>query len=227
MTWATRQRRKSSCCAKPPSKRGLLRRCTTPQPWRFVLTENALEIYADPRRQLTVLDPTGRQLVISCGCAVFNARVALAACGYRAVVERLQDSARPQLLTRITVTSEPGDPLQIGALDVCIINRQTNRRRFTDKHPWPRVARIADRRCSARAGRTRRDIHNGASPCRDQTEPAGRSSGNADPAYHDGVPAVAVAVPHVTGNSRDDISIRDYDTRGTGSLRPETRSQLD
>jgi hypothetical protein len=29
-------------------------------------------------RQLRALDPTGRQLVIRCGCAVFNARVGLA-----------------------------------------------------------------------------------------------------------------------------------------------------
>ena len=30
-------------------------------------------------RQLRALDPTGRQMVISCGCALFNARVGLAA----------------------------------------------------------------------------------------------------------------------------------------------------
>jgi hypothetical protein len=37
------------------------------QPWRFVLAGDALEIHADPTRQLKVLDPTKRQMLISCG----------------------------------------------------------------------------------------------------------------------------------------------------------------
>ena len=61
------------------------------QPWRFVLTQGNLEIHANWTRKLRVLDPTGRQLLISCGCALFNARVALAASGYDAVVERFPD----------------------------------------------------------------------------------------------------------------------------------------
>ncbi len=35
----------------------------------------------------------------------------------------------------------------------------------------------------------------------------------------------ALAVPRVTGQFQDDIPIRDFDTRGIGSLPPETRSQ--
>ena len=49
------------------------------QPWRFVVRPAVLELYASNDRQLRALDPTGRQLVISCGCALFNARVGLAA----------------------------------------------------------------------------------------------------------------------------------------------------
>ncbi|MEJ7705137.1 MAG: hypothetical protein WKF47_16480 [Geodermatophilaceae bacterium] len=52
------------------------------QPWRFTLNQSSLEIHADWNRRLRVLDPRGRQLLISCGCATFNARVALAAAGY-------------------------------------------------------------------------------------------------------------------------------------------------
>ena len=51
------------------------------QPWRFELRPNELRIVADSSRQLQVLDPTARQLIISCGCALFNARVAVAASG--------------------------------------------------------------------------------------------------------------------------------------------------
>lgn len=39
------------------------------QPWRFVIRgDSALEVHADRSRQLAVLDPRGRQLLISCGC---------------------------------------------------------------------------------------------------------------------------------------------------------------
>ena len=36
------------------------------QPWRFVLGSSRLEIHADWNRRLRVLDPRGRQLLISC-----------------------------------------------------------------------------------------------------------------------------------------------------------------
>jgi hypothetical protein len=49
------------------------------QPWRLVIKGDELNIFADRSRQLQVLDPTTRQLLISCGCALFNARVSLRA----------------------------------------------------------------------------------------------------------------------------------------------------
>jgi hypothetical protein len=49
------------------------------QPWHFVVRPDILEMYDESDRQLRALDPTGRQMVISCGCALFNARVGLAA----------------------------------------------------------------------------------------------------------------------------------------------------
>jgi len=42
-----------------------------------------------------VLDPHGRQLLLSCGCALFNARVSLADAGYAAVVRRFPNPAQP------------------------------------------------------------------------------------------------------------------------------------
>ena len=76
------------------------------QPWHFVVRPDVLELYGDSVRQLGALDRTGRQMVISCGCALFNARVGLAA--ERVVqVERLPDAAEPDLLARLTVLDEP------------------------------------------------------------------------------------------------------------------------
>ena len=73
------------------------------QPWRFVLRPGVLDVYADRGRQLAVLDPAGRQLYLSVGCAVFNARVSLADSGVSAAVGRLPDAAQPSLLATVEV----------------------------------------------------------------------------------------------------------------------------
>lgn len=103
------------------------------QPWRFVLSKGVLELYADRSRQLQVVDPVGRQLLISCGCALFNARVALAAAGYVADVHRLPESGRPGLLARLSA-DEPAESIDhdLSVLDPAIELRHTNRRRFAD-----------------------------------------------------------------------------------------------
>lgn len=77
------------------------------QPWHFVVRPDVLELHDESDRQLRALDPTGRQLVISCGCALFNARVALAA--DRVVqVDRLPDArARTCLLVSRCSMSPP------------------------------------------------------------------------------------------------------------------------
>ena len=47
------------------------------QPWRFVVSEHTIEVYADPDRQLASIDHFGRQLHISCGAAIELARLAV------------------------------------------------------------------------------------------------------------------------------------------------------
>lgn len=103
------------------------------QPWRFVLTRDALEIHADESRHLHVLDSRRRQLHISCGCALFNARVGVAAAGYQAIVQRRPDPDRPELLARIAIGERC--ELAIAALDDEIERRRTNRRPFMGNEP--------------------------------------------------------------------------------------------
>ena len=79
------------------------------QPWRWRVDGPALELYADPVRQLTGVDPGGRLMVLSCGAALHHARTALAAQGLHTVVERLAGLDRPRLLARLTV-SDPSTP---------------------------------------------------------------------------------------------------------------------
>jgi hypothetical protein len=208
------------------------------QPWRFVLTADALEIHSDRRRQLRILDPSGRQLTISCGCALFNIRVALAARGYDHVVERFPDPHRPDLLARVSPAAEPGAGLEIGMLDRYVISRQTNRRRFTDETVPPEVvSQLVD--CAADEDAILFPIQamdhrlavarlSHEADAAENADPAYRAELRAwtsnDPGRQDGVPAVTV--PRVTGNAQDDIPIRDFDTHGAGALPPETRSSL-
>ena len=70
------------------------------QPWRFKVGPQAIELYADPSRKLRA-DPLGREMLISCGAAVFGLRLAVRSLGYLPVVELLPDPARLRLLARV------------------------------------------------------------------------------------------------------------------------------
>lgn len=58
------------------------------QPWRWRVRPDRLEVFAEPRRQLSVTDPDGRLLILSCGTLLHHACVALAAQGWTARVVR-------------------------------------------------------------------------------------------------------------------------------------------
>jgi hypothetical protein len=70
------------------------------QPWRFRADEYAIELYADQSRKLRV-DPIGREMLISCGAALFGLRLAVRSLGYQPIVELLPDRARLRLLARV------------------------------------------------------------------------------------------------------------------------------
>jgi nitroreductase len=76
------------------------------QPWRLELSGDRLDLLVDASQRLQALDPAGRQLAISLGCAIFDARVALANAGHRAVVERLPDPMQPDLVGRIALDDD-------------------------------------------------------------------------------------------------------------------------
>jgi hypothetical protein len=72
------------------------------QPWRFRISRYAIELHADPRRKLLV-DAAGREMLISCGAALFGMRLAVRSLGYLPVVELLPDPARLRLLARVSL----------------------------------------------------------------------------------------------------------------------------
>lgn len=111
------------------------------QPWRFVLRESVLELHADPGRRLQQLDPVLRHLHVACGCALLNARVALAAERVPAVVQRLPDPARPDLIATVTIgahaaTWRSPDRSLAGFADA-VFDRRTARHGFAAGPPGP------------------------------------------------------------------------------------------
>jgi nitroreductase len=103
------------------------------QPWRWRLTGDRLELYADTGRRLDATDPEGRLLLLSCGAALHHVRTALAAAGWSAGVERLPAAADPGLLARVRLgAAVPPDP-QAQRMAAAIPRRRTDRRAFGDR----------------------------------------------------------------------------------------------
>jgi nitroreductase len=106
------------------------------QPWRFEVSENGVSLFADRLRALPVNDPDDRELTISCGCALFNLRIAAAHAGFSANCALLPDPDDEDLLA--TVSFEPfsqtvGTEDQETALFQAITRRRTYRKRFEPK----------------------------------------------------------------------------------------------
>ncbi|MFC0865567.1 Acg family FMN-binding oxidoreductase [Sphaerimonospora cavernae] len=101
------------------------------QPWSFVVSGDEVGLRADPDRKLRVADPDGRQMVVSCGAALFNVRITLRALGYHPEVRLRPDPQRSLLLATIRPqpTGEPDE--HAGLLHSEIERRRTHRSGFT------------------------------------------------------------------------------------------------
>ena len=71
------------------------------QPWRFRRRGDLLELWLDRDRHLDVVDPLRRQALMSCGCALYNARVAIRAEGWTDKVDLFPRSADPDLVAEL------------------------------------------------------------------------------------------------------------------------------
>jgi hypothetical protein len=103
------------------------------QPWRFVAAPDRLDVYLDTERSLPVLDPTGRQQIISCGSAVEFAVVALAAAGHATEVDLLPDDADLDRLAAVRVTGPRDVSDEDRALAAAIDRRHTVRAAFESR----------------------------------------------------------------------------------------------
>jgi hypothetical protein len=103
------------------------------QPWQFRPRGDAIDVLVDRRRQLTTLDPDGREMLVSVGAAVFNLRVAVRAHARVPRVRLLPDPAEPDLAATVDIDRADTENAAARALAAAIPRRHTNRRPFADR----------------------------------------------------------------------------------------------
>jgi nitroreductase len=97
------------------------------QPWLFRIGAGAVDVYADRRRQLDVLDPIGRELFISVGAAIFTLRLAIRREGHLPGLELFPDPDEPDLVARVTAGRSAAPTPDVESLAAAIGHRRTNR----------------------------------------------------------------------------------------------------
>lgn len=202
------------------------------QPWRLTTYANGVLLHADRSRQLSVLDPDGRELLLGCGCLLFNLRVAAAAAGLHPRVHRFPDPNDLDLIAWMETDpagrAVPDDAL--ADLAPAMIRRHNNRRPYTPTPVPPDLAHALQAAAQAEDAvltEVSRPAERAALAMLSQradflltSDPAYRAELRAwlqnDPARTDGVPATTV--PRVDAGAHEDVPIRDYDSHGHGAL---------
>lgn len=103
------------------------------QPWRWVVGERSLHLYADRGRQLPNTDPDSRDLLLSCGAALNHCVIALAALGWASKIHRFPNPADADHLASIELRRQTPADVDI-ALAAAIPRRRTDRRHYSQ---WP------------------------------------------------------------------------------------------
>jgi len=109
------------------------------QPWHWVAEDGTVQLYLDKNRVLYSTDHSGREALISCGVALDHFRVAMAAAGFTANVDRFPN---------------PNNPLHLASIDFspmefvtdghrrradAVLLRRTDRLPFAEPPDWDSV----------------------------------------------------------------------------------------
>jgi hypothetical protein len=106
------------------------------QPWRFTLRGEQICLYADAGRRLAVADSDGREMMISCGAALFNVRLALRSLGFIPEICVLPEPGQPTLVAQVSWRGSVAMDEFEGRLFSRIRTRRTHRGAF-DPEPLP------------------------------------------------------------------------------------------
>ncbi len=102
------------------------------QPWLFAVEESTIVLRADRTRALPVNDPLDRELVISCGAALFNLRVAASNAGFAPLVTISPEREDPDLLAIVELRKGGQPTSEEEALGEAIVMRRTHRDAFAE-----------------------------------------------------------------------------------------------
>jgi nitroreductase len=94
------------------------------QPWRFRISENAIDLQADFERRLEAMDPFEREMFIGLGCALENMTVAAPGAGLAAAITLMPRPGERAHAARIAYSSTAAT---VHPLAAAIVTRQTNR----------------------------------------------------------------------------------------------------
>ncbi len=101
------------------------------QPWRFRVGEDAIELHADPDSRLRT-DRGGREMLISCGAALFGLRLAVRGLGYLPEADLFPDDSHPNLIARVTLGQAVAVTDREKRLLAAIPHRHTHRGAFEE-----------------------------------------------------------------------------------------------
>jgi hypothetical protein len=105
------------------------------QPWRFAVSPHAIDLYADIDRKLSQ-DRDGRQMLISCGAALFGLRLAVRGLGHLPAVTLFSERSKPWLLARVALGPEAPATEAERRMLAALPHRHTHRGAF-DPGPIP------------------------------------------------------------------------------------------
>ena len=103
------------------------------QPWRFIIDGDTVQVCADRLRALPVVDPFDRELLISCGAALFNLRVALSHFGLAYEISVFPSEWDPDIVAHVRVSRDGHCDAEVGRLFDAITKRVTTRAPFADE----------------------------------------------------------------------------------------------
>lgn len=117
------------------------------QPWRFRCTSDVIELHADHTRSIPVADTDHRELILGCGAALLNLRLAIRALAVHPEVRTFPDPNSPHLLAIVRPDGRRSATELDQALAAAIHRRHTSRQQFAPK-PVPALVRDQLRRAA-------------------------------------------------------------------------------
>jgi nitroreductase len=195
------------------------------QPWTFVVDGDTIAVRADRDRGLAVLDPTSRELAISCGAAIELAAIAVRGLGWQCTTRVLPDATDPDLLARLELGARRSPTAVDRELYDAIPRRYTDRGSYEPADLRPAALDVLRRGVGERGAWLKILDHDGDRLAVIQALSNAEAAEASDPAYAaeltgwmrlgpaaDGIPPAALRRTG-PGQAVSDVPLRDFSGR--------------